>query len=194
MTKLVLASTSPYRRELLERLGIPFTVADPRFDERIDQEIEPEELVQSLAKGKALSLADDFPNSVIIGSDQVFVATGEIVGKPGTAEGAFAQLKRMSGTSHTFYTGLAVADTASGETLTSCVPFTVTLRHLADDEIRNYIRRENPLNCAGSFMIEGLGIALMEKLEGTDFTALIGLPLIQLVTLLRQVGINPLGR
>ncbi len=193
MKRLVLASTSPYRRELLERLGLPFEAAAPRFDEQIDQEIAPEELVQSLALAKALSLADDFPDAVIIGSDQVFVAAGEIVGKPVTAEKAFAQLKRMSGASHTFYTGLAVVDTASGANLTSCVPFTVTLRHLADDEIRNYIRRENPLNCAGSFMIEGLGIALMEKLEGTDFTALIGLPLIQLVTLLQQLGINPLA-
>ncbi|RQW82709.1 MAG: septum formation inhibitor Maf [Geobacter sp.] len=193
MKKLVLASTSPYRRELLGRLGLPFEAVAPRFDEQIYQGIAPEEQVQSLALGKALSLADDFPDAVIIGSDQVFVAAGEMVGKPGTAEKAFEQLKRMSGASHTFYTGLAVADTASGENLTSCVPFTVTLRSLADEEIRNYIRRENPLNCAGSFMIEGLGIALMEKLEGTDFTALIGLPLIQLVTLLRQLGINPLA-
>jgi len=193
MKKLVLASTSPYRRELMERLGLPFEAAAPRFDEQIEQGIAPEDLVQSLALGKALSLTDDFPDSVIIGSDQVFVAAGKIVGKPGTAEKAFAQLKSMSGASHTFYTGLAVVDSASGTNLTSCVPFTVTLRSLADDEIRNYIRRENPLNCAGSFMIEGLGIALMEKLEGTDFTSLIGLPLIQLITLLRQLGINPLA-
>ncbi|MDD2321152.1 MAG: Maf family protein [Geobacteraceae bacterium] len=192
MKKIVLASTSPYRRELLERLGIPFAAAAPRFDEQIEQHDEPADLVQRLALGKALSLADDFPGAVIIGSDQVFVADGEIVGKPGTAEKAFQQLRRMSGASHTFYTGLAVADTVTGENLTCCVPFTVTLRTLADDEIRNYIRRENPLDCAGSFMIEGLGIALMEKLEGTDFTALIGLPLIQLITMLRRLGINPL--
>jgi len=194
MRKLVLASTSPYRRELLERLGLPFEAAAPRFDEQIDQGTDPEELVRNLALGKALSLAADFPGAVIIGSDQVFVAAGEIIGKPGTTEKAFEQLRRMSGASHTFYTGLAVIDTVSGKSLTSCVPFTVTLRQLADDEIRNYIRREKPLNCAGSFMIEGLGIALMEKLEGTDFTALIGLPLIQLITLLRQVGINPLAQ
>lgn len=194
MRKLVLASTSPYRRELLERLGLPFEAAAPDFDEQIDQGITPAELVRDLALGKALSLAADFPAAVIIGSDQVFVAAGEIIGKPGTPEKAFEQLQRMSGASHTFYTGLAVVDTVSGKNLTSCVPFTVTLRQLADDEIRNYIRRENALNCAGSFMIEGLGIALMEKLEGTDFTSLIGLPLIQLITLLRQVGINPLAQ
>jgi septum formation protein len=194
MRKLVLASTSPYRRELLERLGLPFEAVAPRFDEQIDQGIAPEELVQSLALGKALSLSDVFPDAVIIGSDQVFVAAGEIVGKPGSAEKAFEQLKRMSGASHTFYTGLAVVDVASVTRLTTCVPFTVTLRTLTDDEICNYIRRENPLNCAGSFMIEGLGIALMEKLEGTDFTSLIGLPLVQLVTLLRQLGINPLAQ
>lgn len=194
MRKLVLASTSPYRRELLERLGLPFEAAAPRFDEQIDQGITPEDLVRNLALGKALSLAAEFPGAVIIGSDQVFVAAGEIIGKPGSPEKAFEQLRRMSGASQTFYTGLAVVDTLSGKSLTSCVPFTVTLRQLADDEIRNYIRRENPLNCAGSFMIEGLGIALMEKLEGTDFTSLIGLPLIQLITLLRQVGINPLAQ
>ncbi|MHC1698944.1 MAG: nucleoside triphosphate pyrophosphatase [Geobacteraceae bacterium] len=193
MKKLVLASTSPYRRELLERLGLPFEAAAPRFDEQIDQGIAPEDLVQNLALGKALSLAEYFPDAVIIGSDQVFVAAGEIIGKPGSAEKAFEQLQRMSGAAHTFYTGIAVVDMVSGKRLTSCVPFTVTLRQLADDEIQNYIRRENPLNCAGSFMIEGLGIALMEKLEGTDFTSLIGLPLIQLITLLRQVGINPLA-
>lgn len=191
--KIVLASTSPYRRELLARLGLPFEAVAPDFDEQIDQETAPELLVQDLALGKALSLADDFPDAVIIGSDQVFAAGGEIVGKPGTAAKAFEQLKRMSGGSHTFFTGLAVVDTANGTRLTSWVPFTVTLRDLADDEIRSYIQRENPLNCAGSFMIEGLGIALMEKLEGTDFTSLIGLPLIQLITLLRQLGINPLA-
>lgn len=193
MRKLVLASTSPYRRELLGRFGLSFEVVSPDFDEQIDQGIAPEELVQSLALGKAQSLAADFPDAVIIGSDQVFVAEGEIIGKPDTPEKAFEQLRHMSGASHTFFTGLAVVDTLSGKSLTSCVPFTVTLRQLADDEIRNYIRRENPLNCAGSFMIEGLGIALMEKLEGTDFTSLIGLPLIQLTTLLRLVGINPLA-
>jgi septum formation protein len=191
--KIVLASTSPYRRELLARLGLPFSVAAPRFLERIEQGVPPERLVCDLALGKALSLADDFPDAVIIGSDQVFVAGGEIVGKPGTPEKAFEQLKRMSGASHTFHTGLAVVDMLSGENQTSSVPFTVTFRSLEDDEIRAYIRRENPVNCAGSFMIEGLGIALMEKLEGEDFTSLIGLPLIRLVTMLRRLGINPLG-
>jgi septum formation protein len=193
MRQIVLASTSPYRRELLERLGMPFAVAEPLFEERIEQYAEPGELVRRFALGKALSLTDSFHDAVIIGSDQVFVVSGEIVGKPGTAERAFEQLKRMSGATHTFYTGLAAVDTATGETRTSCVPFTVTLRRLTDDEIGNYIRRENPLNCAGSFMIEGLGIALMERMEGADFTALIGLPLIELVTILREFGLNPLG-
>lgn len=193
MRKIVLASTSPYRRELLARLGLPFTVAEPLFEERIDQDVEPAELVRNFALGKALSLAAAFPDAVVIGSDQVFVAGGEIVGKPGTAERAFEQLKRMSGGTHTFYTGLAAVDTVSGENRISCVPFSVTLRDLSDHEIRNYILRENPLNCAGAFMIEGLGIALMEKLEGADFTSLIGLPLIELVSMLRSLGINPLG-
>jgi septum formation protein len=193
MKNLILASTSPYRRDLLSRLGIPFAVAEPRFEEIIDQQLAPADLVQQLALGKARSLADSYGDAIIIGSDQVFVADTEIVGKPLTPERAFVQLRSMSGASHTFYTGLAAVDTARGQALTSCVPFTVTLRQLTDAEIWTYIRRENPLNCAGSFMIEGLGIALMEKLEGDDFTALIGLPLIQLVTMLRTLGLNPLG-
>lgn len=192
MKNIVLASTSPYRRELLDRLGIPFITADPRFIETMDEQCAPAELVQELALGKARSLADTYPDALIIGSDQVFVAGGAIVGKPHTPERAFAQLRSMAGSSHTFYTGLAVVDTSTGRELTCCVTFTVTLRQLSDQEIWNYIRKEHPFQCAGSFMIEGLGIALMEKLAGDDFTALIGLPLIQLVSMLRTFGVNPL--
>lgn len=192
MRTIVLASTSPFRRELLERLGLPYEAASPRFEERLDQEADPAELATSMALGKAMSLADDFPDALIIGSDQVLVTGGEIIGKPGTVGRAKEQLRRMSGASHTFHTGLAVVDTASGETRASTVPFTVTLRELTDDEIENYIRLDDPLGCVGSFKIEGLGIALMERLEGDDFTALIGLPLIELVSMLRNLGVNPL--
>jgi septum formation protein len=192
MRTIVLASTSPFRQELLERLGLPFLTAAPRFEERLDQGADPAGLARSMALGKALSLADDFPDSLIIGSDQVLVTGGEIIGKPGSEEKAREQLRRMSGASHTFHTGLAVVDSGSGETLASTVPFGVTLRELNDNEIDNYIRMDDPLGCAGSFKIEGLGIALMERLEGDDYTALIGLPLIELVSMLRKLGVNPL--
>lgn len=188
----MLASTSPFRRELLERLGLPFITAEPQFEESLDQDADPAILARDMALGKALSLAGDFPDALIIGSDQVLATGGRIIGKPGTEECAREQLRFMSGASHTFFTGLAVVDSASGEVLASTVPFTVTLRRLTDREIENYIRRDDPLGCAGSFKIEGLGIALMEKLEGDDFTSLIGLPLIELVSLLRRLGVNPL--
>lgn len=192
MRTIVLASTSPFRRELLERLGLPFTAADPRFEERIDRQADPAEQARCMALGKALSLAGDFPDALIIGSDQVLVTGGRIIGKPGTVQRAREQLRLMSGATHTFHTGLAVIDSASGAVLSTSVPFSATLRHLSDREIENYIQRDDPLGCAGSFKIEGLGIALMERLEGNDFTALIGLPLIELVSLLRRLGINPL--
>ena len=193
MRQIVLASTSPFRRELMERLGIPFETAEPLFEEIMEPGEEPGDLVKRLALGKAMSLAPTYPDALIIGADQVFVAGGEIVGKPGSVERAREQLRMMSGGTHTFHTGLAVVDTASGVTHTVAVPFTVTLRDLTDGEIDEYIRRDDPLSCAGSFKIEGLGIALMERLEGDDFTSLIGLPLIALVSILREMGVNPLA-
>lgn len=193
MRRIVLASTSPFRKELMERLGIPFETAEPVFEETVEPGEEPEELVKRLALGKAMSLVGEYPDALIIGSDQVFVARGEIVGKPGSVERAREQLRMMSGGTHTFHTGLAVVDTATGETHAESVPFTVTLRELGDAEIDEYIRRDDPVSCAGSFKIEGLGIALMERLEGADFTSLIGLPLISLVSILRELGANPLA-
>ncbi len=192
MRKLILASTSPYRRVLLERLGIPFTALAPRCEERIDPSLGPAELVKQLALEKAASLVPEHPDSVIIGSDQALESRGRIIGKPGSAGQACEQLREMAGGVHTFYTGLAVIDTASNLTFTDCVPFTVTLRALSEAEIRDYVDKENPVDCAGSFKIEGLGIALMEKMEGDDFTSLIGLPLISLTSMLRRIGINPL--
>lgn len=193
MRRIVLASTSPFRRELMARLGIPFETAEPVFEEIVEPGEEPEDLVKRLALGKAMSLAGEYPDALIIGSDQVFVARGEIVGKPGSVERAREQLRMMSGGTHIFHTGLAVVDTAYGETHAVSVPFTVTLRELGDAEIDEYIRRDDPVSCAGSFKIEGLGIALMERLEGADFTSLIGLPLISLVSILRELGVNPLA-
>lgn len=176
----------------MERLGIPFTALPPRFEEVIDHTISPADLAKKLATGKAASLVAERPDSIIIGSDQTLASRGRIIGKPGTPERAREQLREMSGGVHTFFTGLTVIDAATGLTLTDCVPFTVTFRQLSETEIRNYVAMENPIDCAGSFKIEGLGIALMEKMEGEDFTSLIGLPLITLTTMLRRIGINPL--
>jgi septum formation protein len=194
MRKLILASTSPYRYGLMERLGLPFSAVPPRFEERIDSLLGPVELVKQLALGKAASLAPEHPDAVIVGSDQIMVSGGKIIGKPGSPERACEQLRDMSGGVSVFYTGLAAIDTANGLTLTDCVPFTVTLRTLTETEIMDYVAKENPVDCAGSFKIEALGIALMEQMEGSDYTSLMGLPLISLTSMLRRVGINPLLR
>jgi septum formation protein len=191
MRTLVLASTSPYRLQLLRQLGLQFHVAAPLYEEQIDQRVAPELLVKHLAAHKAKSLKERYPDALIIGADQVFVSSrGTIMGKPGTVENAVEQLRDMSGRSHTFYTGLSVFDSASGHALTDLTTYTVTLRKLSPEQIRSYVERDNPLDCAGSFKIEGLGIALMEKMEGEDYTALIGLPLIKLTNLLLQMGMK----
>lgn len=193
MRTIVLASTSPYRRKLLRQLGLPFEAAAPPFVEKIDPSISPELLVKHLALQKAESLRQRYPDALIIGSDQVFVdPRGRILGKPGSQEKAVEQLKAMAGHRHTFFTGLALVDSADSETVVDCATFTVTLRDLDDRQIRAYVRRENPIDCAGSFKIEGLGIALMESLEGRDYTSLIGLPLILLTDMLRHFGVEPL--
>ena len=193
MRSIVLGSTSPYRKQLLQQLQIPFVTASPVYDEVIDQQVAPTLMVKYLAQKKAESLQKYFPDSLIIGADQVFVdPRGRILSKPETAEQAVEQLRSMSGRSHTFYTGLSVLDARTGEALIDVVTFTVTLRRLEVEEIRSYVQRENPLDCAGSFKIEGLGIALMESMEGSDYTSLIGLPLIRLTDFLRRFGVSVL--
>lgn len=191
MRTVVLASTSPYRLQLMRQLGIQFHVSAPLYEEHIDQRVAPELLVKHLAGHKAKSLKERYPDALIIGADQVFVSSrGTIMGKPGTVEKAVEQLRDMSGRSHTFYTGLSVFDSASGHSLTDLSTYTVTLRKLTLEQIRNYVERDNPLDCAGSFKIEGLGITLMESMEGDDYTSLIGLPLIKLTNLLLQMGMK----
>jgi septum formation protein len=193
MKIIVLASTSPYRMQLLRQLGLPFHVAAPQYQEQIDQEIAPELLVKHQSAGKARSLAHRYPDALIIGSDQVFVdATGRVVGKPADFETAVRQLRGMAGKSHTFYTGLSVYDSNRDEALTGFATYRVTLRNLTERQIRDYLERENPLDCAGSFKVEGLGIALMERLEGDDYTTLIGLPLIKLIDYLEHFGVRVL--
>ncbi|BCR05241.1 Maf-like protein [Desulfuromonas versatilis] len=194
MRTIVLASTSPYRLQLLRQLGLQFHVAAPLYQEEIDQEVAPELLVKHLAHHKAKSLVERYPDALIIGADQVFVGSrGKILGKPGSFERAVEQLKDMAGRSHTFYTGVSVLDSKSGKSLTELATYTVTLKALSVGQIRDYVRRESPLDCAGSFKIEGLGIALMQRMEGEDYTALIGLPLIKLNGMLEEFGVKTLS-
>ncbi|HFZ2390495.1 Maf family protein [Klebsiella aerogenes] len=192
MSNLLLASTSPWRRMLLEKLSLPFECAVPEVDETPLPGESARQLVVRLAQAKAQALASRFPHHLIIGSDQVCVLDGEITGKPHTEENAHRQLRKASGTIVTFYTGLALYNSANGHLQTECEPFDVHFRHLSDQEIEAYIRKENPLQCAGSFKSEGLGITLFERLEGRDPNSLVGLPLIALCQMLRREGFNPL--
>ncbi|WP_311791433.1 MULTISPECIES: nucleoside triphosphate pyrophosphatase [Pantoea] len=190
---ILLASTSPFRQALLGKLGLPFITAAPEVDETPHAGEDAETLVTRLAIAKAQALAADYPDSWIIGSDQVCVLNGAITGKPHTPVRAFAQLRQASGNAITFYTGLALYHPRSQRLLQCCEPFVVHFRPLSDEEIRTYIEKEQPLQCAGSFKSEGMGICLFERLEGRDPNTLVGLPLIALNSMLRTVGINPLG-
>jgi septum formation protein len=195
MRKIVLASTSPYRQQLLKQLQIPFVTAAPDFTEVIDHHVAPALQVRHLAAGKAQSIADLYPDAVIIGSDQLFVdQRGRTLGKAGDAQAAFNQLRQMAGRTHRFYTGLALLDCRTATMQTDHAAFSVTLRELTDEQIKDYLRRERPFDCAGSFKVEGLGIALIEKMAGEDYNALIGLPLIKLVSMLEQAGVNVLQK
>lgn len=193
MPQLILASTSPWRRALLEKLAIPFECAAPEVDETPLPGEAPRHLVLRLAQKKAQSLAHRYPSHLIIGSDQICVLDGEITGKPLTEENARLQLLKARGNIVTFYTGLALYNSATGHLQTEVEPFDVHFRHLSETEIEDYVRKERPLHCAGSFKSEGLGIALFERLEGRDPNTLIGLPLIALCQMLRREEMNPLN-
>lgn len=193
MPQLILASTSPWRRALLEKLAIPFECAAPEVDETSLPGEAPRHLVLRLAQKKAQSLAHRYPSHLIIGSDQICVLDGEITGKPLTEENARQQLLKARGNIVTFYTGLALYNSATGHLQTEVEPFDVHFRHLSEAEIDDYLRKERPLHCAGSFKSEGLGIALFERLEGRDPNTLIGLPLIALCQMLRREEMNPLN-
>lgn len=187
---LVLASTSPFRRALLEKLGITFSTRAPGIDESPDVEEDPQRLVMRLSLQKARAVGNKFPRALVIGSDQVACIDDAIVGKPGNRLGAIAQLKAASGRRVDFYTGLSLLNTATGREQTLCEPFSVYFRPLQQDQIERYLDAEQPYDCAGSFKSEGLGIALFERLQGDDPNALIGLPLIRLVEMLRHEGIQ----
>ena len=189
-TQLVLASTSPFRRELLARLGLPFEIANPDVDESALPDESPEATALRLSESKARAVAADFPEALIIGSDQVACLDGQAFGKPGNHENAVEQLRIMRGRSVNFFTGLCLFNAKSGQIHLRGVPTLVTFRDLADCEIENYLRREQPYNCAGSAKSEGLGIAIIARMEGSDPNALIGLPLIALCELLNTEGIS----
>ncbi|MDP4529437.1 Maf family protein [Alkalimonas delamerensis] len=191
--ELWLASSSRYRQQLLQKTGLSFQVAVPAIDESPFPGEAPAELVQRLALAKASKIAGTLSQGLVIGSDQVAVFNGAILGKPHKTEAAIAQLQAFSGQEVTFLTGLALVDAASGQSQLCCEPFSVHFRQLTDAEIVNYVALEQPLDCAGSFKSEGLGIGLFEKLEGKDPNSLIGLPLIRLLAMLRQHGVNPLA-
>jgi septum formation protein len=190
--KLVLASTSPFRKQLLDRLNLPYETDSPDIDESpLDHET-IEDMVVRLAEGKARAVAARHPNALIIGSDQSAVLNGEILTKPGGYDKAFQQLKQASGQRIVFQTGLCLLNSQSGSVHTACVPYTVVFKNLTDQQIDNYLKQERPYNCAGSFKSEALGIALFDHFEGTDPNALIGLPLIKLVDMLNKEGMPPL--
>ncbi|WP_101049221.1 Maf family nucleotide pyrophosphatase [Macromonas nakdongensis] len=186
--RLVLGSTSRYRRELLSRLGLPFEVAAPDVDETPLPGEAPAALAQRLALAKARAVAAQHPDALVIGSDQVADLHGEPLGKPGTHERAVAQLRRMSGQTVLFQTALAVVCADSGFAQTDLAVVRVVFRDLDDAAIERYLRAEQPYDCAGSAKSEGLGIALLERIDNDDPTALIGLPLIRTARLLRAAG------
>ncbi len=190
--QLVLASTSRYRRALLGRLGIPFSVADPEVAEEARPGEAPEGTARRLAEAKSLAVADRYRDALIIGCDQVAVGNGEVLGKPGTRENAVRQLRALSGSEAVFYTAVCVHNTSVGTSRVRVVPCRVTFRRLDDGTIDRYLAREQPYDCAGSAKAEGLGIALIAKMEGEDPSALVGLPLIALVDLLQEQGLNVL--
>jgi len=190
--ELVLASTSPFRREVLEKLGLPFTATAPDADETPVANEEPMQLVARLAEAKAKAVVVEHPAALIIGSDQVAVIDDQIVGKPADHAAAVAQLKRASGMTITFYTGLCLLNSETGHTQTEVVPFDVVFRDLTEQQIEAYLKREQPYNCAGSFKSEALGIVLFERLLGDDPNTLIGLPLIRLVRMLENEGVEML--
>lgn len=184
--KLILASTSPFRKAILDKLGIDFDTASPETDEAALGNETPQELVERLSIAKAKAIADKNENALVIGSDQVSVINDEIIGKPHTHENAVKQLQNASGKTVTFYTGLCLYNSSTQQYQSEVVPFNVVFRNLSNQQIENYLRKEEPYNCAGSFKSEALGIVLFKKLEGEDPNTLMGLPLIRLVAMLEK--------
>ena len=190
---LILGSTSRYRRELLQRLRVPFEVSAPQVDETPQSGEAPQALAERLALAKAFAVASAFPHAVVIGSDQVADLNGEPLGKPETHERATTQLKQMSGQIVVFHTAVAVVCLETSFQQTSLAAVRVQFRNLTDEEIENYLRAEQPYDCAGSAKSEGLGIALLAAIDSDDPTALVGLPLIRTCAMIRAAGVVLLG-
>ncbi|KPC53269.1 Maf family protein [Amantichitinum ursilacus] len=188
--RLVLASTSPYRRELLGRLGLAFETAAPHVDETALPHETAAGTSLRLAIAKAEALHDQYPDALLIGSDQVALLDGQQLGKPGTHQRAVAQLQSMRGKTLEFHTALALHDSRSGRTQHACDITRVTMRDYTDAQIEHYLQREQPYDCAGSAKVEALGIAMIAQVASTDPTALIGLPLIALCSLLTDAGVE----
>lgn len=187
--ELILASTSPYRQELLTRLGLQFRAVAPRFEETHAHNGDPGALALELARGKAMSVASDFPNAILIGCDQVVWFEGRVLGKPGSKERAFAELRALRGRTHEFYMGLFLYHTQERAAQEFIVQGSAKLRaDLSEEELRRYIEIDNPIDCAGSAKTEGVGLMLFERLDCEDWTAIVGLPIIALTTGLRNWG------
>ncbi|MEM5529802.1 Maf family protein [Gammaproteobacteria bacterium AS21] len=193
MKSLILASSSIYRKKLLDTLGFDYQCASPDIDETVHKDETSAQLVARLALAKAQKVAHRHSNSLIIGSDQAATVDGIILNKPLTTAKAQQQLQLCSGKKVTFLTGLCLFDSSDNSHQLATIAYHVYFRELSSAEIAHYIAIEQPLNCAGSFKVEGLGISLFEKLEGDDFNSLIGLPVIELLNMLRAKGINPLS-
>lgn len=190
MLPLLLASSSVYRRDLLSRLRLPFTCSSPDINESHRPDESATDLVKRLSLEKAQALAASHPNHLIIGSDQVAVLGGKIIGKPHTFDNAHQQLLNASGASVSFLTGLTLLNSQTGHYQTDCIPFTVHMRRLTPEQIERYLLAEQPYDCAGSFKAEGLGVSLFQRTEGDDATSLVGLPLIRLVDMLTAEGVT----
>ncbi len=192
MQQLILGSSSPFRAELLAKLGLAFTTSSPDIDESAVDNETAEQLVQRLSEQKALKIAESNPDALIIGSDQVAILDGEILGKPGNHANAVEQLTAASGETVRFLTGLALLNSKTGKMQSLVEPFEVSFKALSSSQIEHYLKTEQPYQCAGSFKSEGFGISLFSKLTGDDPNTLIGLPLIKLIDLLEAEGIDVL--
>lgn len=193
MQQLILGSSSPFRKELLAKIGLEFITSSPDIDETRFEDEQPQRLVQRLAEQKARKIAESYPDALIIGSDQVAVLNDQVLGKPVNHENAMKQLIAASGNTVEFLTGLALFNSKSGQMQSLVESFEVTFKTLNENQIDYYLQQEQPYQCAGSFKSEGFGISLFEKLNGDDPNSLIGLPLIQLISLLENEGVDVLS-
>jgi len=184
--KLILASTSPYRKTILEKLGLEFETVSSEVDEAIQENETAQNLVERLSLEKAKAVAENNPDALVIGADQVAVIEGDILGKPLTHDNAVQQLQKASGKTVTLYTGLCLYNSETNKFQAEVVPFDVVFRELSETLIESYLQKEQPYNCAGSFKSEALGIILFEKLNGEDPNTLMGLPLIRLIKMLEH--------